>query len=127
MCIDSHSRIRRDSGPEPHYALNLTLTDITFLSLITQCDCRRWMSQSPSFCDHPFVLTAASKALIMHLDAVQQMRRAAQAEYADLNRIMARGQRPSPYLILNVTRSNVVHDTLEQVGTRVRGVGSDRT
>ena len=50
----------------------------------------------------------------MHLDAVQQMRRAAQAEF-DIPRLFSHGQPLSPYLVLNVNRSNVVHDTLEQV------------
>ena len=51
----------------------------------------------------------------MHLDALQQMRRAAQAEFSDLPRMLSLGHTLSPYLVLNVNRSNVVHDTLEQV------------
>lgn len=53
----------------------------------------------------------------MHLDAVQQMQRAAQAELNDVRRLLSGGL--SPYLVLNVNRSNVVHDTLEQVQPRV--------
>ena len=59
----------------------------------------------------------------MHLDAVQQMRRAAQAEFSDLPRMLSHGHTLSPYLVLNVNRSNVVHDTLEQVEGRHRGWG----
>ena len=59
----------------------------------------------------------------MHLDAVQQMRRAAQAEFADLPRMLSHRHSPSPYLVLNVNRSNVVHDTLEQVKGMGRGDG----
>ncbi|ORZ02211.1 hypothetical protein BCR43DRAFT_481192 [Syncephalastrum racemosum] len=64
-----------------------------------------------SFCDYPFILNPAVKADILKVESVFQMRHELQDAFF---RALFEGVN-SPYLILNIRRDRIVHDTLLQL------------
>ena len=79
-------------------------------------DYRRWRSNRGefSFCDHPFVLEPASKSRVLMYDATAQMTH--EFEGAILRSLFVGAT--SPYLVVKVRRSHLIHDTLLQMGMR---------
>mmetsp|Transcript_22241 Transcript_22241/g.30334 ORF Transcript_22241/g.30334 Transcript_22241/m.30334 type:complete len:882 (-) Transcript_22241:649-3294(-) len=66
-----------------------------------------------SVISYPFVLTAATKARVLQVDAQHQMHRGVNQEF--FNAILNPGHRLNPYLVLRVRRENIVQDTLTQL------------
>jgi len=79
-------------------------------------DYRRWKSARGefSFCEHPFVLEPASKSRVLMYDATAQMTH--EFEGAILRSLFVGAT--SPYLVVKVRRSHLIHDTLLQMGMR---------
>ena len=79
-------------------------------------DYRRWKAGRGefSFCDHPFVLEPASKSRVLMYDATAQMTH--EFEGAILRSLFVGAT--SPYLVVKVRRSHLIHDTLLQMGMR---------
>ena len=79
-------------------------------------DYRRWRSSRGefSFCEHPFVLDPASKSRVLMYDATAQMTH--EFEGAILRSLFVGAT--SPYLVVKVRRSHLIHDTLLQMGMR---------
>ena len=79
-------------------------------------DYRRWKSTRGefSFCEHGFVLEPASKSRILMYDATAQMTH--EFEGAILRSLFVGAT--SPYLVVKVRRSHLIHDTLLQMGMR---------
>jgi hypothetical protein len=71
------------------------------------------LSDKKSFISHPYVLTPATKALVLEFDAAVQMRRVMDVE---VQTAIATGQQyVVPYFVLRVRREHIVIDTLSQV------------
>ena len=79
-------------------------------------DYRRWKSARGefSFCEHPFALEPASKSRILMYDATAQMTH--EFEGAILRSLFVGAT--SPYLVVKVRRSHLIHDTLLQMSMR---------
>jgi len=74
-------------------------------------------SMPESLISYPFVITAATKASILQIDARHQMSRGMNQEL--FNAIFG-GQRIVPYLVLRVRRNNIVQDTLTRLNQMSR-------
>jgi hypothetical protein len=79
-----------------------------------QSFCRMYtLSEKRSFISHPYVLTPATKALVLEFDAAVQMRKVMDVE---VQTAIATGQTyVVPYFVLRVRREHIVMDTLGQV------------
>jgi len=71
---------------------------------------KHWLPES--VISYPFVLSAATKARILQVDAQQQMHEGVNSE---IFAALLRGGRLNPYLVLRIRRSNIVQDTLQQL------------
>uniref|UniRef100_M4BWH8 HECT-type E3 ubiquitin transferase n=1 Tax=Hyaloperonospora arabidopsidis (strain Emoy2) TaxID=559515 RepID=M4BWH8_HYAAE len=72
------------------------------------------MLSEMSFCDFPFVLDAASKSKVLHIDSdLEQRARAQDAVCA--RSISLTESALSPYLVLKVRRENIVEDAMRQL------------
>lgn len=69
--------------------------------------------QPESLISYPFVLSPATKAMVLQQDARQQMRSGQQAEV--FSAMMSGQMRIMPYLLLKVRRTNIVEDTMRQL------------
>lgn len=62
-----------------------------------------------SFLSYPFILSPATKAKVLQIDATQQMNRGVQSQLVTM---MMSGRQLVPYLILRVRRDHVVEDAM---------------
>ncbi|KAG2184976.1 hypothetical protein INT43_000889, partial [Umbelopsis isabellina] len=67
-----------------------------------------------SFCDYPFILNPATKADILKVESMFQMRHELQDAFF---RALFQGVN-SPYLVLEIRRDHIIHDTLYQLETK---------
>lgn len=75
-----------------------------------------WKEGMFSYCNHPYVLEPATKSQILQYDARHQMHdqvREAMMTYYLTQEV--------PYLVLEVRRNNLIHDTLVQLQNRRKG------
>ena len=80
-----------------------------------QEDYSRWKDRNQasfSFCAHPFILDPSVKAKILQLDSASQMR--TEILRGAIFRSLLLGSE-QPYLVLKVSRENIIEDTLQQV------------
>jgi ubiquitin-protein ligase E3 A len=80
-----------------------------------QEDYTRWKDTNQasfSFCAHPFILDPSVKAKILQLDSASQMR--TEILRGAIFRSLLLGSE-QPYLVLKVSRENIIEDTLQQV------------
>jgi len=69
--------------------------------------------QPESIISYPFVLSPATKAMLLQQDARQQMRSGQQAEV--FSAMLSGQMRIMPYLLLKVRRTHIVEDTMRQL------------
>ncbi|CAO3657776.1 unnamed protein product [Umbelopsis ramanniana] len=67
-----------------------------------------------SFCDYPFILNSATKADILKVESMFQMRHELQDAFF---RALFQGVN-SPYLVLEIRRDHIIHDALYQLETK---------
>lgn len=83
------------------------------LSVLTSLSKLFTLSDKKSFISHPYVLTPATKALVLEFDAALQMRKVMDVE---VQTAIATGQQyVVPYFVLRVRREHIVMDTISQV------------
>eukprot|EP00750_Incisomonas_marina_P008307 INCI15427.1.p1 GENE.INCI15427.1~~INCI15427.1.p1 ORF type:complete len:763 (-),score=141.67 INCI15427.1:1081-3369(-) len=95
---------------EPDLPQDVFYSDVLNLEMSLELDLQRWLDGEGSLCDYPCVLTAASKARILQADAALHMRSSARRAFMDHSR--------SAYLVLQVSRENIVEDCLQQLAPK---------
>lgn len=115
LLADANETHRRRSGrvliPASDFYNDAVNKEISF-----EEDTRRWIRRKPSFCDYPFVVNTANKAIVLKLNSRFEMQQ--QMRHAFMDAFLGSGGMLSPYNVLKVRRDEIVDDSLRELQRR---------